>query len=96
MTDALPPASIACALELVGAVRDHDLDERDAEISRCLDCCEWRWRASYLACQNCGAASVAARIAPPRVISDAERQQRWAALHRSWTCDKAMQRGVVA
>lgn len=38
------------------------LDTLDSEISRCIDCGDWRWRSSYLPCQQCGAPSYAIRI----------------------------------
>jgi hypothetical protein len=31
----------------------------DREVSRCGRCHDWRWRASYLPCQGCGASPVA-------------------------------------
>jgi len=31
------------------------LERRDAEITRCRRCGEWRWRATYKRCQACGA-----------------------------------------
>ena len=30
------------------------LAARDAQVSRCARCGEWRWRAAALPCQTCG------------------------------------------
>lgn len=38
----------------------------DSEITRCPACADWRYRASYLRCQGCGAPSLVDQLAPIR------------------------------
>ena len=60
------------------------LDQLDAEISRCIDCGDWRWRATYLRCQQCGASSLADRLCPPDHLSSDEIDRRWRDVSRVW------------
>ena len=64
-----------------------ELEQADAEISRCGSCGDWRWRASYLACQQCGDPSLALRLCPPADLTPEELHERWLWVTHAWAGD---------